>query len=206
MTPVQHPFAGYFPWLFVALLIPAALPLLLIGDAPVGVVPRILAPLIAYALLVGAALLSLRLRFTPFSVDLASGTARIARHTVPISSFREAWRRHYTGPGQGFLIYRFDSTLGPSVRVRIAGRNPPGLTEAGRRTLARFIRAAPIEAPLTPVIHRGWERSSGADLLAELDVPQLDLLAFGVDEQTLREDAALDGRDPDAPLLDERPR
>lgn len=202
MAWIQHPFREYLPWLPVTTLIPAALLLLVLGSAPVGIAPRILAPVITYALFLGTSLLILRLRYPPFSVDLESGTVRMSRHTLPISSVRNAWRRHYTGAGQGFLSYRFHSALGPSVRVRVAGRSLSGLKDEGRRLLARFITAAPIETPAAPVTRRGWERVGAAELLAELPRLDLDLLVLGVDEESLRADRKLDGLDPEPPIAD----
>jgi hypothetical protein len=50
---------------------------------------------------------------------------------------------------------------------------------------------------------KGWQRVAAKQLLAEL--PRLDLsYTLGVDEETRRRDALLDGRDPDDPMLDER--
>lgn len=83
--------------------------------------------------------------YRPFAYDPATGTARIGRRTVPIASIREAWRTVSAGGnGAAYLVYRFRSTEGPTVRVLVAGRPLPGLDHAGRAALAGFLELAPI--------------------------------------------------------------
>lgn len=90
------------------------------------------------------------LAYRPFAFDPGAGTARIGNRTVPISSIREAWRSVSAGGnGAAYLIYGFRSTDGVTARVVVAGRPMPGLDDAGRAALLRFLELAPIADPHT---------------------------------------------------------
>lgn len=100
----------------------------------------------------GASLiLGIHFGYRSFAFDPESRTVRIGARTVPLDSMREATRSNSAASnGAAYLTYRFRSTDGPVVRVLVAGRPLPGLDEAGRAALVRFLEIAPITLPVAP--------------------------------------------------------
>ena len=119
MTTIQ-----FAPWRRAPLL-------LLVASLSIGIVThalfnglirtgeqRVLAVLLCSLAAAVGFILALQLTYPRFAFDTVSRTVRMGRHTVALDSVREAWRSYQAGSnGATYLIYRFRSTEGPTVRV-----------------------------------------------------------------------------------------
>ncbi|MCS5720643.1 hypothetical protein N1028_03890 [Herbiconiux sp. CPCC 203407] len=97
----------------------------------------------------GIILLCLTLAYGTVHWNPQKGTARLGRREVPVSSITVAWRSVSSSDlnGAAYLVYRFVSTEGASVRVLVAGRPVRGLDAEGLGALTRFVAELPLEAP-----------------------------------------------------------
>ncbi|WP_291039697.1 hypothetical protein [Herbiconiux sp.] len=97
----------------------------------------------------GIILLCLSLAYGTVHWNPQKGTVRLRRREVPVSSITVAWRTVSSSGlnGSAYLVYRFVSTEGASVRVLVAGRPVRGLDAEGLSALMRFVGELPLEAP-----------------------------------------------------------
>jgi hypothetical protein len=105
--------------------------------------------LLAGIVFAGIILLCLSLAYGTVHWDPQKGTVRLGRREVPVSSITVAWRTVSSSGlnGSAYLVYRFVSTEGASVRVLVAGRPVRGLDAEGLSALMRFVGELPLEAP-----------------------------------------------------------
>ncbi|MGD8195238.1 hypothetical protein ACEXQB_012185 [Herbiconiux sp. P18] len=103
--------------------------------------------LITWLLLGGGIALSVHIAYGTITWHPEQRLASLRGRTVAIDTITEAWRTVSTGNGAAYVIYRFVSTDGPSVRVLVAGRPMKGLDTAGLENLARFVRELPLVVP-----------------------------------------------------------
>ncbi|MFB2583682.1 hypothetical protein [Herbiconiux liukaitaii] len=111
-----------------------------------GSVSWVLGFLLTWAVFVGGIVAGVGIAYGAVEWDPDARVARLRGREVPLDTITEAWRTVSTG-GAAYLIYRFVSTEGPSVRVLVAGQPMKGLDAAGLADLRRFVSELPLEVP-----------------------------------------------------------
>lgn len=178
----------------------------LVQGRPIG--PLLVPSAITAGAILAFALTVATLAYPPVSVDFASRSVRMRFRDVPISTITQAWRRIADGRPGAILFLRLVSTEGPRVRLLVAGGGFPNIDLAGRQALLDLVRTAPIEPPAEPAQAHSmrWQRVGVPAMVKELKRFGLDW-SVGVEEETLRADAELNGVDPDElPEVDDRLR
>ncbi|NQX33273.1 hypothetical protein [Herbiconiux sp. VKM Ac-2851] len=103
--------------------------------------------LTAWALLGGGLLIGLHVAYGGIVWYPGERAAELRGRRVPIDTITEAWRSLSSSGTAAYVVYRFVSTEGPSVRLLVAGRPMKGLDAAGVKDLARFVRELPLVVP-----------------------------------------------------------
>jgi hypothetical protein len=147
----QHPVAAR--WRLIAIVTGGGSVLLAAPASAVfvalgaGAWSYLLAFLSVWAVLGGGIVIGLLAAYGVVEWDPDRRVARLRGTEVPLESITEAWRSVSSGNGAAYLVYRFVSTEGPSVRVLVAGQPMRGLDTDGVAALARFVRELPLHVP-----------------------------------------------------------
>lgn len=147
----QHPVAAR--WRLIAIVTGGGSVLLAAPASAVfvalgaGAWSYVLAFLSVWAVLGGGIAIGLGIAYGVVEWDPDRRVARLRGREVPLSSITEAWRSVSSGNGAAYLVYRFVSTEGPSVRVLVAGQPMRGMDAEGVAALARFVRELPLHVP-----------------------------------------------------------
>ncbi|NYD70975.1 hypothetical protein [Herbiconiux flava] len=118
--------------------------------------------LTAWAIIAGALLLGLHLAYGGLVWYPSERAVELRGRRVPVDTITEAWRSLSSNGTATYVVYRFVSTEGPSVRLLVAGRPMKGLDAAGVKALARFVRELPLVVP-----------DARPDVLGDTDAPRL---------------------------------
>jgi hypothetical protein len=103
--------------------------------------------LTAWAIIAGALLLGLHLAYGGLVWYPSERAVELRGRRVPVDTITEAWRSLSSTGTATYVVYRFVSTEGPSVRLLVAGRPMKGLDATGVKALARFVRELPLVVP-----------------------------------------------------------
>jgi hypothetical protein len=103
-----------------------------------------------WIVLTGAIVAGVSIAYGTVQWDPARKVVRLRGREVPVDTITEAWR---TVGGQkggaAYLVYRFVSTEGPSVRVLVAGTPMRGLDPDALKDLERFVAELPLQLPVS---------------------------------------------------------